>query len=83
MINVKEYTEKKAKKLATLAKIGDSYAVAIKQFDPDTGEEKEAEIQAVGLDQLQTRRQELVDEIADIDAMIADIDAIATLSKTK
>lgn len=72
-----KYIEKKAKGLAEVVTAGGGYAFAFKKFDPETGEQALPEIQAVGLDELNTAKTNLQNQITDIEAVIADIQALS------
>ena len=58
-------------------KAGGGYALAVKIFSSDDGSELTPEITSIDPDELETRKAELVDAIADYDLLIADIDALA------
>ena len=76
-MNIKEYRDKKASGLAEVVKAGGGYALAVKIFSSDDGSELTPEITSIDPDELETRKAELVDAIADYDLLIADIDALA------
>jgi len=71
-MNYKDYVEKKDKGLSEIVKAGSGYAIAFKRWDEETGEVEEPEIQAVDLDELASKKEELQKEIADIDLVVAD-----------
>jgi len=75
-MNYKDYIEKKDNGLSEIVKAGGGYAIAIKQWDKNTGKTEEPEIQAVDLDELAKKKEELQKEIADIDQVIADCSAL-------
>ena len=76
MIDVKNYLEKKTKDLAEVIKAGGGYAVATKKFDPATGEDLTPEIQAVGLEEIESAIISKQQEIADLNALKSDIEAL-------
>jgi len=75
-MDYKTYAEKKSIGLAELVKAGGGYALAFKRWDENTGEQKEPEIQAVDLDELTSKKQELADEIKDIETLEADVNTL-------
>ena len=77
MVDVEKYLEKKKKGLAEAIKAGGGYAIAFKRFDPDTGEALEPRIEAVSIDELNRQKENLNNQIADIDALIDDINSLS------
>jgi len=75
-MDVKRYAEKKKLGLAEVVKAGGGYALAFKKWNAETGEAEEPEIQAVDLDALGQQKKDLQSQIADIDALKADITAL-------
>jgi hypothetical protein len=75
MTNVSNYIAKKAKSLATIAKVGDAYAVTFKKFSPEDGSELDAEVQAISLEELEKNKTDLQNQISDIEMLIADCKA--------
>ena len=76
MADIKKYIEKKPKGLAVIAKIGDAYAISTKKFDSETGEALDPNVEAIDIGELETKKNELQKEIADIDVLIADLKAL-------
>ena len=72
MADASDYVARKAQGLATVAKIGAAYAVALRRFDPASGAELTPDVQSVDVAVLEQRREALLVQVADIDAMIAD-----------
>lgn len=70
------YSEDKAAGNAQIVKVGNQFIVDKKQFDPNTGAEGESRIMPITVDQLEKRKEQLQAEIASIDEMIADINAL-------
>lgn len=70
------YVEKKAEELNEIVKAGGGFAFASKRFDQYTGETKDPEIEAVSIENLNSRKALLQGEINAIDTIIADIDAL-------
>jgi hypothetical protein len=75
-MNIKEYKDKKARGLAEVVKAGGGFALAVKIFSSDDGSELMPEITAIDPDELDMRKAELVEAIADYDLLVADIDAL-------
>lgn len=75
-MNIKEYKDKKGRGLAEVVKAGGGYALAVKIFSSDDGSELMPEITAIDPDELEMRKAELVEAIADYDLLVADIDAL-------
>lgn len=75
-MNIKEYKDKKALGLAEVVKAGGGYALAVKRFNPDDGVELTPEITSIDPDELNLRKGELVEAIADYDLLIADIEGL-------
>lgn len=76
MIDVKKYIEKKEKGLASVAKIGNAFAISVKNFDPQTGEELDPGVEGFKLKQVEDLKIGLQEAIANIDALIEDINAL-------
>ena len=75
-IDLKDYQEKKEKGLVALVKAGDSYATAVKKFDPETGADLPDEVLGVDMQELTDKKEALQAEIAEIDAFIVDCEAL-------
>ena len=75
-MNIKEYRDKKARGLAEVVKAGGGFALAVKIFSADDGSELMPEITSIDPDELDLRKAELVEAIADYDLLIADIEAL-------
>lgn len=75
-MNIKEYKDKKARGLAEVVKAGGGFALAVKIFSPDDGSELTPEITSIDPDELDMRKAELIDAIADYDLLIADVGAL-------
>ena len=75
-MNIKEYRDKKARGLAEVVMAGGGFALAVKIFSVDDGSELPPEITSIDPDELDIRKAELVDAIADYDLLIADINAL-------
>ena len=78
-MKVETYLDLKVKGLITLAKINDSYACEIKQFNPDTGLPIAPRVEAIDLKQLQDRKTSLQGEIVAIDTLIADLTKLGVM----
>lgn len=76
MIDIKNYQELKKKNAVFLVKAGDAYAVAYKKFDVTTGEDLPDEVSGINMQELTDKKQSLLEEIAEIDAFIADCTAL-------
>lgn len=72
MFDLNNYSEKKIKNLIGIFKNGNTFIVAIKKFNPDTGETLPDEITTLNIDELVKRREELSNMIAQIDAFLLD-----------
>ena len=75
-MDCKNYLEKKDKGTAEIIKAGGGFAFATKKFDVDTGEPIAPEIESLDLLKLEEEKVELLDKIDDIDAVIADANAL-------
>lgn len=76
MIDVSKYVELKDKGVITVGKVGDAYVIAAKRFDQQTGEGLQPEIQAVGMEELQNKLEELKQATSSINRIIADCTAL-------
>lgn len=81
MINLKKYSELKAKGLIKLVKAGDSYATATQKFDPENGADLPDEVVGVHMKELTEKKTSLQEEIVEIDAFIADCEALNVIEK--
>tara|TARA_R110000868_G_scaffold25972_5_gene100625 strand:+ start:92 stop:319 length:228 start_codon:yes stop_codon:yes gene_type:complete len=75
-MDYKIYIEKKAKGLAGILKINGSYAVSYKKFDPETGAELTAEVQAFTIKDLTDKQLDLQTEIDSIQAVVDEAEAL-------
>jgi len=75
-MDYKNYLEKKAIGNAEIIKAGGGHAIAIKKFDVETGEPTTPEITAIDLEKLNEEKAELQKKIADIDAIIIEINKL-------
>lgn len=80
-MDIRKYNHKKSNGLTELIALGKSHALLSKKFDPDTGEELDAEIIAVNEQELREQRTHLMEQISNIDAILADIAASKNISK--
>lgn len=78
MINLKDYQDKKKQSLVFSIKAGKDYAITTKKFNPDTGADLPDEVIGVKMIELIDKKKALQDEIAEIDAFIADCNALDT-----
>ena len=72
-MDYKNYLEKKSKGNAEIITAGGGYAIAIKKFNVETGELMSPEITSLDLDKLAEEKLEFQSKIADIDAVVAEI----------
>lgn len=75
-INISNYQEQKKTGNITIAKIGNSFAVSKRKWNPETGEEGDPEIISVNLQKLQEQKDILLKTIEEIDALIDDLKAL-------
>lgn len=75
-MDYKNFLEKKTSGNAEIIKAGGGHAIAVKKFDVDTGEPTTPEITAIDLEQLNEEKAELQSKIADIDAIINEINEL-------
>lgn len=75
-MDAKKYLEKKETGLVEIIKTGGGYAYSSKKWDAETGEPAQPEIVAVDLQELKDKKTALQEEITDIDAVIANIEAL-------
>ena len=75
-MDYKNYLEKKAKGNAEIITAGGGFAIAIKKFDVDSGEPIAPEITSIDTEALDKEKAELLDKIADIDSVKADINSL-------
>jgi len=69
------YDDYQAKKIAgaiSIEKLNDAYAASVKQWDPSTGQEIAPSVEAFSLLDLQSAKDSLTAQIADIDSLITD-----------
>ncbi len=72
-MNHKNYRELKGTGNIEIISAGGGFAVATKRWDPTTGEPVTPEIVAIDQEALVKSKSDLLEEIADIEAMQADI----------
>lgn len=74
-MDISKYRKQKGKGLVQIFSAGTAHLVVQRRFDPFTGEETAPEMQGIDLEQIKQRRQELIDQLAELDAFIADLEA--------
>lgn len=67
----------------TIASVGDAFAISSKKFDPDTREQLKTEVVGIGLEDIEKQRDALLKQLAQLDAVIADMKALKEASKGK
>ena len=73
-INVSDYLDKKKKGLIVVAKVGDDFAMSVAQFDQHTGKKARSQVVGIAKEDLEKQKESHEKSIADIEAMIADLD---------
>jgi len=76
-INISDYFKKKEKGLIDVAKLGKNFAVSIRKFSPDTGEEADPQVVGLTINAITAARENLQKQIDDLDAMMLDLDALS------
>ena len=78
MIDIKRYSEIKAKGLVTLAKVGDAYAASWYTFDPITGKKSAKPVsEAFDKESIEKMKEEADKLSVSVAAFLADLDALA------
>ena len=75
-MQVKEYKDKQAKRLAEVVKAGGGHAFAVKRFNPNDGTELDPEIISIDIEELVNKKTELELEVADYAALISDVEKL-------
>lgn len=71
MIDLKDFTDKEAKRLVTLVRVtDDALAISTKKFDPSTGEELSEEVIGGNIKEYTDKKVELLAQIAEIDTFV-------------
>lgn len=78
MTDITRYIEKKAKGLAELVALNNAYVISFSKFDPETGEAQSPEVQAVSREELEAEKTKIQAQIADIDAVLLEMDGLGT-----
>lgn len=73
VIGIDTYAAKKALGLATLQKVGNSYAMTLQRFDPDTGRPVDPDVIAVGIEDLLEAKDSLRRQIEQIEMVLDEI----------
>ena len=81
-IDLKNFTEKESKGLATLVRITeDAFAVSYKKYDQNTGEELPEEVIGGNIKEVTDKKVELQAEVAECDAFIKKFNALEPQNK--
>lgn len=75
-VNFAQYVENKAKAAIQIQKIGTKAVVFIRSFNPENGAENDPQVSAVNPLELQALKKSLLDQVAGLDAMLADMAAL-------
>jgi len=77
MIDLKKYSELKEKNAVEILKTENSSALSYSKYNDSTGTRLPNEVIGFDMKELEDKKKELQDEIAEIDAFIIDCKAIA------
>ena len=72
-MDIQKYVEKKERNLVEILNVGSAHALVSKRFDPETGIEIDAEIITLNKEDLTKQREDLINKLASLDALLADI----------
>lgn len=75
-MDISDYIDRKAAGLVIVGKIGEAYAIAVRTWNKDTGDELKPLTESLDIEKLQEQRLELQKSIDNIDALIADLEAL-------
>ena len=75
-MDINKYTEKKQKGILSLSKLGDAFALTQKRWSAETGEALQAEVVAISKEETEKTKAELVQRIADLDALLSDMKSL-------
>lgn len=75
-INIADYPAKKASGTLTIAKVGDAYAIAVKNYSSETGSEIKPQVYGLAIEDLKNQKAELLKSADDIQALITDFEAL-------
>lgn len=82
MIDIKDFTEKETSGLVTLVRITeDTFAVSIKKFSAETGEELAKEVIGGNLKELTDRKVELQKELDEVNSFIKKLEVLVPQNK--
>jgi len=76
MVNISNVEENLKAGLMVFVKIGNSYAVSKKRFDPETGKEVEPEVQALDLADLESQKSKLLSAANQIEVLVAHLKSL-------
>ena len=76
-IDLGKYARMRQKGYISLSKAGDNILLTVRKFDPDSLDELESEVQYFTLVELREWRKGKADELAKVDAFIAEVKLIA------
>lgn len=76
MLDIKNYIEKKEKKLIAITKVGSGFVLSAKRFDTETGQEVAPVAAGFHVKDIEKIKTELEQAIANADVLIADINKI-------
>lgn len=72
-VNVSKYIDLKSSSNLVVAKIGSAFVVSAKRYNPETGAAQSDELIAVDLNQLLEQKIRLEADLANLNALIADL----------
>ena len=76
MIPVEQYIAKKEQSLVEVSKMGGAFAMMVRKFSPDNGEEVAPELLALDINQVEAQKADLQAQIAALDILIADLNKL-------
>ncbi len=82
-IDYNEFRKHKAEKRIEIVKLRGGYAVSKRQFSRDTGEEIEPEEETLDRAIVQERRDQLVKQLAEVDALLEHLNELDAKAKKK
>ena len=74
-MNISRYLELKTKSAVEVKKVGKAFVIAMKKFDPDTGERLDDFVEAMDRKTVVDLRMDLLNKLAVIEELLADVDA--------
>lgn len=81
-MDISKYRERRTAGTVSIQKLGTQYVLLVRSFDPLTGQELPSSHNNLDVEAIKRRREEIVEQINEIDALLSDVRNLDTQHPT-